>query len=174
MNTLKSYCDQIYLKSLIVFCNDCFRTSEFIADPRFVVTTAFANLVSPKNGFDKKWFERLARDNGIEQIIIAGHCDCQVIQFLFDDESNNPHWKEAQILLNQLQGWLGRYSEMSEADRLKFMVHYTTLQVQIVNGYMEKIGLDMEVKGIVIDENHRNVIKEIDLDYSPRFINSLN
>ncbi|MDN3687577.1 hypothetical protein [Cyclobacterium jeungdonense] len=116
----------------------------------------------------------MVKEQGIEQIIIAGHCDCHVIQFLFDDESNNPHWNEAQSLLNQLQIWLGRYSEMSEADKLKFMVHYTTLQVQILHGYLEKVGLDILVKGIVIDENHENVIREIDLDYFPKFINSLN
>ena len=174
MPTLKSYCKQISTKTLIVFCNDCVRTREVFENSSFVVTTAFANLVSPKTGFDKDWLEYLIASESIQQIMIAGHCDCHVIEFLFEDHSNNPHWIEAQTLLNQLQVWLGRYSEMNAEDRLKFMVHYTSLQVQDLYCYLEKLGLAIQVKGIVIDENHRNSIKKIEFNYFPGFINFLN
>lgn len=87
MKTIEQYCQSISEKTLFIFCNDCHAMPQFVSNTNFTVATAFANLVSPKNGFDEAWFKHHIKTDEVKKVIIAGHTDCSVISFLVRDAS---------------------------------------------------------------------------------------
>lgn len=165
MKTIAQYCQSITDKTLFVFCNDCNAMPQFIAKSDFTVVTAFANLVSPKNGFDVDWFKYNFRDADIKRLVIVGHVDCHVIPFLVQDCSENAHWMHAKTELKHLEKVMGGdFSSMSEDFKHMFMQSHIATQIKWVRQFIQKTGMNemlkVRIDGIIIDEK-RNSVSEI-------------
>jgi hypothetical protein len=178
LQDLKSYCNNISVKTLFFFCNDCYAAEEVAGNRNIIAVTAFANLVSPLNGFDSAWFKLLFENEKIEQILIAGHCQCEVINFLNDLISDDSDLKQAKLLLNKLRYIFGDYSLMNHENKKKLLSHHIALQMKRLHNTLYYSGLEekyiLPVKGILIDENCNNAVTEIDVSVLSESFNAIN
>lgn len=168
MNNLKSFCDQITEKTIMIFCNDCHSMCEVMNNDNLIMHNLFAGIVREKSEQDTNYFKHCIEEEGASQIVFVGHLNCQVLRHLIDDSSDLALWKEARSYVENLA---------EEVVGLNFGLHdggwylmhrHVALQVKKLSGMpyiREKIESDkLIVTGIVIDDREPNLLEETDLE----------
>ncbi|UII29653.1 hypothetical protein LVD17_15240 [Fulvivirga ulvae] len=168
MNNLKSYCDQITEKTVMIFCSDCKSPLEVMDSKNLIIHNVLGGIITETNAYNMNWLRRCIEEEAVSQLVFVGHLNCQVLKYLLDDHSGITLWKEArsyvEALAEEIVGLnFGLY------DRGWYLMHrHVALQVKKLSGIpyiREKIEKDkLIVTGIVIDDREPNLLEETDLD----------
>ncbi|GAA0195370.1 hypothetical protein GCM10009122_59510 [Fulvivirga kasyanovii] len=168
MNNLKSYCDRLTEKTIMIFCSDCYSVSEVIGNDNLIIHNLFGGIVAGKNEQDMSYLRHCIEKEFVSQIVFVGHLNCQVLKHLIDDASDIKLWEEARSYIEDLAGEVVGLNFGLHDGGWYLMHRHVALQVKKLSGIpyiREKIERDkLIVTGIVIDDREPNLLEETDLD----------
>lgn len=179
MCSLKEYSEKIKVKTLFVFCNDCHCKHELVSNPKFLVATSLGNMVTHHHGLGEGYLDYCVKKEGIRQVIIVGHYQCQVLDFIRSKTSlDNSIWAAAKFDLQHVETLLKPSIKNQRQKDKKIIQHYIALQM--LNFSLEPSFKALEkthgisIGGIIIDEERRNEVLEINKSIAVHLPLSLN
>lgn len=173
MSLLKEYAENIQERTLFIFCSDCHCKNELIPNPDFLVATALGSNVTNES-FGESYFDYCFGEEGIRQVVLVGHYQCQVLDFIKMNELDNPLWSAARKDLLYLEDHFKTFPMDPMEKREKIIQHYIAHQMLNLSRKPFFKALtkanDVVFNGIIINENKGNEVLEVRKSMAVPFI----
>lgn len=154
MHALKTFCDAISEKTILIYCPDCHSLEGCINHPPVLSFTSFGSVIQNGN----YWEETLRHpieEGGYGNILLAGHVNCSVISFIKRNNVDNPLWLKTKRQLHDISKQL-KIIGIEPPDKERVMQHYIATQLRELSChpfFKEKIKEGaVRINGIVIND----------------------
>jgi carbonic anhydrase len=161
---LHSYLSNISEKVALVVCNDCVCLQNLTSASNLVSFTFLGSIINDAS-LESFWQSIQAED--VKEIIIAGHYQCEIMDFLPNQKTSDPNWDEAKGYMKKLAEYYYPLIGNKPDKEKRLLRYHISKQVKRIAEFGLKnktIKKRLTIKGIIInDENNKNEVEEIDL-----------
>ena len=166
MKNLNQFIKNTEEKTMFICCNDCYALNGLIKSDKYIVTTAFANIVSARTGFEASFFKHYLEQENVRQIIVAGHANCCMLSHIMDSNIEASYWQDTKEKLLQLESAFGSLSNGNKNSITKIMEYHIAIQINnlLKSPYFQILleEFPISVKGIIIDDLNDSKVLEVD------------
>lgn len=172
MTTLTNFTSGLTAKTLLIACNDCDCLNCISNNQNITIINAYASIISFEDDANVSQIAYYVKNEGIKNIIISGHLNCNTIRKLFTSNYENNIANNSSRLLKLLQK-SKKITDINESDFVELLKLHIASQVSslISIPHIKTLILDygIRVSGFIIDDTHSLELIEINKSISTHF-----
>lgn len=157
--------NKISAKTIVICCNDAYFANSFIKNENVLLCTFFGNIISEPDCSEMEYFKYCIEFDDVKEIIIVGHHNCNIMDFLNTNKSSSKYFKKAKNVLAKVNN--NPFKRLGLPYSKKLITWLNVIQQMILVSEIKlssiKTKVSVNITGIVIDESKNLMVEEIDL-----------
>jgi hypothetical protein len=162
--SLANYLGGITEKTAIVFCSDCICLQNIVLESHISSFTFLGSMID-ETALELFW--QSIQKKRIKEIIIAGHCECEMMNFMMDRTSDKPNWEPAKGYMKKLAEYYYPLIANKPNKEKELLRYHISKQIKRLAefGLKNKTIKDrLTIRGVLInDENNFGEVEHIGL-----------